>query len=351
MVPASSSSHSKPREQDPGVAVAVDSPRRTESLDFVKGFLVLGMVVFHSINYFSHQYSWLLAYFRFVSGGFILVSGYIVTAVYAPRWHKSRRAVSSRLFGRGLKLIALFTLLNLGINALALSNFNTVQFGLEQFRERFIEIYGAGNGKYAAFEILLPIGYLLLLSPLALWSNSYPWVPVLMGLAGLVLSALLPGWRLHNANLLLVGYLGMLLGTIAAPSQLSTGKHLPIMAALFALSALAMPFLKTAFLGYLWYTAVALKTAMDACAAVSRPGCLKQLIVALGQNVLFCYLAHILLLQLIFRLLWSNAQSPWPAIAIVILGTSTILAILTRIATLVRRKSHLADRAYRLVFT
>src|SRR4051812_1972790 len=49
---------------------------RNEVLDSIKGLLVLGMVVFHSINYFAYEYRPLLPYIRFVSGGFVIISGY-----------------------------------------------------------------------------------------------------------------------------------------------------------------------------------------------------------------------------------------------------------------------------------
>jgi uncharacterized membrane protein len=61
---------------------------RDVTLDLVKGVLVVIMVVYHAMNIFStagpHEY----AYVRFVSGSFILMSGYIVARFHEAQFNE-----------------------------------------------------------------------------------------------------------------------------------------------------------------------------------------------------------------------------------------------------------------------
>src|SRR5215468_3492974 len=59
---------------------------RDLTLDVVKGALVVVMVVYHAMNVFSTAGADEYAYVRFVSGSFILMSGYIVARFDGPRF-------------------------------------------------------------------------------------------------------------------------------------------------------------------------------------------------------------------------------------------------------------------------
>ena len=50
---------------------------RNAPLDFVKGLLVIAMVVYHEMNYFSTAGPEGFGHVRFVTGSFIFISGYI----------------------------------------------------------------------------------------------------------------------------------------------------------------------------------------------------------------------------------------------------------------------------------
>ncbi len=138
---------------------------RDLTLDLVKGALVVLMVVYHAMNIFStagpHEY----AYVRFVSGSFVLMSGYIVARFHEARFKADWRGTSRRLVVRGLKLLMLFTLLNLLINLTGIGNPNKVQLGIQRFMSTLFEVYVAGEPAHASFQILLPIAYLLVAAP------------------------------------------------------------------------------------------------------------------------------------------------------------------------------------------
>lgn len=95
---------------------------RDLTLDLVKGALVVVMVVYHAMNIFSTAGPDEYAYVRFVSGSFILMSGYIVARFHEARFKADRRSTSRRLVVRGLKLLMLFTLLSLLINLMGKGN-------------------------------------------------------------------------------------------------------------------------------------------------------------------------------------------------------------------------------------
>src|SRR5207244_8569494 len=82
---------------------AVGCIGRDNALDFVKGALVVFMVVYHSMNILSTAGPEAFGYVRFVSSSFILLSGYIIARVYAGRFRMDRAGTSKRLITRGLK--------------------------------------------------------------------------------------------------------------------------------------------------------------------------------------------------------------------------------------------------------
>jgi len=71
---------------------------------------------------------------------------------------------ASRAIWRSLKLIALFSVLNIVINSLLNHNYNGAEFGINRFRHELGSIYLGGNKRAASFEILLPIAYAQLIA-------------------------------------------------------------------------------------------------------------------------------------------------------------------------------------------
>ena len=155
----------------PTITPAVDPWRtgvRDETLDMVKGLLVIGMLVIHagnlSIETAENRYLVYPTLLGFVSGSWLLISGYIIGLRYRLMFHADPRAVSTRLFGRGWRLLAIFIASNLVLGNLSLP-----------------ACYGAGNPERCdlwhvlvegdptqAFEVLLGIAYTLIFAPLVL---------------------------------------------------------------------------------------------------------------------------------------------------------------------------------------
>lgn len=308
------------------------------------------MVVFHAINYYAVDLSPLLLYLRFVSGGFIFMSGYVITTFYATKWITNPSRVVGRLLVRGFKLVALFTLINLAIAALSVRNFNEIEFGLPQFVDRAFDIYLVGSGKHAAFEILLPIGYLLMLSPLVLWLKRWR-LALVAGLGVAVGLSLVLRMQLNNQALLIVGFAGMLLGLFLSPGRLGSAYDLRYSAPGVLAAVLLLPWLRFRLGGYLLYVALMLKGLADAGAALPAQSLFRRTVVFCGEYVLFCYLAHILILQSIFRLLWPHRDSSMGSLLLIVALAAVLMVGSARVVAWGRGQLNCVDRVYRYVFT
>src|SRR5688572_13891663 len=88
----------------------ISTPPRLAFLDITKGILVVLMVVYHSLNY-TNQYHLGFRYLSFLPPCFILITGFLLSTVYARRYEAGDRRLVGRLVVRGVKLFTLFTCL------------------------------------------------------------------------------------------------------------------------------------------------------------------------------------------------------------------------------------------------
>ena len=200
-------------------------PKRTSSdrilaLDFTKGALVLIMVLYHWINYFI-GFDWpYYRYLRFLTPSFIFVSGFLISNVYLSRYNIADRQLSKRLLTRGLKLLAIFVILNAARAVLFAKSHPGIAAGYELDSKTLATIFLTGNtltatSKTVAFYILVPISYLLLLSavlifPYKLCKHTFHLVCAIF-LCG-ILALDLKGFQSSNLEFVTVGLLGLLAG-------------------------------------------------------------------------------------------------------------------------------------------
>src|SRR5262249_39457158 len=97
----------------PTIALATLPTRgRIASFDFIKGPLVLVMVLYHWLNYFvGLQWSG-YRYLRFLTPSFIFITGFLVSYIYLAKYSYDDPRLRRRLVRRGGKLLLLFVLLN-----------------------------------------------------------------------------------------------------------------------------------------------------------------------------------------------------------------------------------------------
>ena len=258
-----------------------------------------------------------------------------------------------RLIARGLKLLVLFTLLNVTANILFSRSYRGTMPGVEAFITNAAAIYMLGNAK-ASFGVLLPISYLLILSAgifLARQVHNYS-VHLICAASFLSVSLLdLYQFPSQNLSFIAIGILGMVFGLYPIQKINNWAKYPGTVACLNV-----GYFLATSIWGvryYLQVIGVCLSVLLIYVAGVRTAACggLRGTIILLGKYSRFGYIVQIGLLQL---LLWGcNAinMNIWTVWISSFFGAFTLTIITVRMADYIRTRSHIVDWMYRVVFS
>lgn len=332
------------------MSAPVSSSPRLASLDIAKGLFVLAMVFYHSLNY-SSEYFLAFRYLSFLPPSFIFIAGYLVIALYPNRYQADTGRMYRRLIVRGLRLILIFSLLNLG--GLVLTGSHHPLDVPAVMLENAADIFVIGSGRHAIFEVLLPIGYFLMISPLVLWVHGRGRLP-LLALGGLSLAG--TAWLNHcgvssgNLNLLAAGVLGASVAPFVRLEHLTGGR--------LKLAVLAGAFAAYEIIGRAWGhvfeiqilgSTIAVFLFLAIAQSVPVGGWTMRRLIVLGQYSLLGYILQIAVLQVILRL--AGRPEPWSAAFFAwMIVTLVAMTLLVEATQILRLKSHLADRAYRLVF-
>jgi peptidoglycan/LPS O-acetylase OafA/YrhL len=323
--------------------------QRLPALDFTKGALVLVMVLYHWLNYFVGPQGLFYVYLRFLPPSFICITGFLISHVYLSKYRITDARLPRRLAVRGLKILGMFVLLNAAISGLIRGSFDNFSVAVLE------SIYVSGNmasGRAVAFFVLVPIGYLLLLSAGLLIACRY-FKPVFHLVCVLCLLAIfvlnLNGYKSGNLDLLTIGLLGISIGYLPMDKLNRAFRHpytlmVAYLAYLAAITAWEVPYpllivgvLLTLMLIYLLGT-----VSGDA-------GRVQRSIILLGKYSLVGYIAQIAILQLLRRTLpmeltaWSLGASFVTAIALTLITVEAI--------DRARAKAPLVNRLYNAVFS
>lgn len=334
----------------------LESGGRIIALDFTKGALVLFMILYHWLNYFVSPVGWFYNYLRFITPSFVFISGFLVTNLYLARYSIEDRSLRFRLLERGLKLLVLFTMLNIAVGLLVSrlhppGTIGAVR-GVEAFLQDAVDVYVIGNGKVAAFQILVPISYVLIFSGVLTMAGRF-FQPALMICAvviGVVIASL-DYFNLWSGHLfcLGVGILGLVIGNISLQS-IEKLREFPIAIACAYVVYLAT--ISAAEVSYLLQVVGAVLSLL--CVYLLAPrgngeGLLLRRIVTLGKYSLFAYLVQIALLQLLRASLRHSDLGP-SYLLVSFIGSFALTILAVEVLNFVRFKSCLADRLYRYVF-
>ena len=333
------------------MGIKAPTKERIGAIDFTKGILVIFMVVYHSLNY-SAYFSLGFKFFSFLPPSFIFLAGFLITNVYTRKYSVSKTQTTIRLLVRVIKLVVLFTALNLAISAVFSRNYNGRPMDIWHYLDRLFEIYVTGTERTVSFEVLLPIGYLLLFSPVFLAISSYS--KKIFGLGLLLFFALAwhATWQNNSAInpiLMAAGLMGMLFGTVEKSRLAEAARWWILLAAINAIYLTAAYYEPPSFLGQVLGTCTSLMLIFALGCLIGNGGWLYSRIIALGNYSLFSYIFQIALLQLTVRsfpILSSAAIGFW----LLFLSTLLIMAIAVESLDYLRARLPLADRAYRLVF-
>ena len=341
------------RKQFPTVqALPVKNPQtsapRLDFLDTAKGVLVLLMVVYHALNY-TNQLHLSFRYLSFLPPSFILITGFLISVVYFPRYVAGASGFWIRLLTRGGKLLLLFTALNV-VAQYVRSPVYGQSIGLDGFFGRWHEIFVLGAGPTAAFEVLLPIAYLLVLSPALIWlAHANATLLTAVAAALVAACALLDatGHALANANLISAGLVGMVAGRVLPHPEL-LGRPLAL-----SLVAYALYFPASLAVGYVYIVqllgaAIALVLICSVSLRLDGDAWWRRRLTRIGQYSLLSYITQIAILQVLSR--FVGRPDPLSSRAMLLyFGTLIIMAGIIELTDWLRKRARTVDTVYRVI--
>jgi len=283
------------------------APQRISALDFTKGALVLIMVLYHWINYFIGPQWEYYFYLRFLTPSFIFITGFMISNVYLSKYDAADRRLPRRLFTRGLKLLAIFVVLNIArIIIVPFLSTGVLGGSLLDPRNMFI-VFVSGNlsvisGKLVSFSILVPISYLLMLSgalmlPYRFYKYTFHLVCALLLLSVLTLYVI--GASSLNLEFVAIGMLGVLTGFLPIEKINSLVRHPYALAFAYLSYLVAITIWNVPF--PLLIVGVALSLMVIYLVGLSGAGFdrTKGEIILLGKYSLFGYISQIAILQIL----------------------------------------------------
>lgn len=328
---------------------------RDKGYDWVKGFLVAAMVVYHAMNVVTTASEEAYGYVRFVSGSFIFVTGLLLSRHVSAGFDRDPSGTTIKLVLRGFKLVTLFTVLNIAIQASGFGNSAKADRGVAGFLAQAAAVYLRGDGTIASFVILLPIGYLLIVAPFFLRvAGPGRAAKSVALLSATLLAGGLPQGGLGSsvAEFMVIGVAGLCVGALL-PNRAPAGKGWA--KAVMAVAGLAASVWLTAQLYFnlaLYAVCVALVIhfAYVWARQIDLDRASGQWVVLLGRCSLFGYIAQIVLIQFAARAL---GRPQWPLGVQAMLFMALILVLLLvacRGLEHARQRFSRVDRAYRWVF-
>ncbi len=325
---------------------------RNEALDFTKGSLVLLMVFYHWFNYFVSLESEVYRYLRFLTPSFIVITGFLVSSVYLARYGSISTKTSVRLLQRGTKLLVLFTLLNLVASLIVQQNYNGAPvLGVTAFFRNAYEIYVTGNGR-AAFDVLVPISYFLILAPLILLLAQ--WLKLSLHLvagAALVTTTVAGVMGLSSINLELftMALLGLSLGMLPATAFAGMLRRPVILVVAYGVYLAALTRWNVVFPVQVAGVCLSLLLIYSAGLSLGSAGAFQSQVVLLGRYSLFAYIMQVAILQLLRRLSRGNDLHA-VGLAAVLLAAAAATWVSIRVLDAIRGRASTVDRLYRAVF-
>jgi hypothetical protein len=345
-----------PRVAAPRTASAPKT-QRISALDFTKGTLVLIMVLYHWINYFVGPEWEYYRYLRFLTPSFIFVTGFMISNVYLSKYATDDPHLSKRLFIRGLKLLAVFLVLNLArIYIMPALGTGVVPQNLLDVRNMFI-IFVSGNapvvgGKLMSFSILVPISYLLMISgvlmlPFKFYRHTFHAVCAFF-LMSIVVCGFV-GVESPYLELITIGMIGVLSGFVPIAAINDFVRHPYMLAFAYVCYTVAITIWNVPFA--LQMVGVPLSLMVIYLVGISRSddGKIRGEIVLLGKYSLFGYISQIAILQVLAASL-RHANFGFLLLSVSFVAAFALTIISVEAVDRLRARVARIDKLYRTVF-
>jgi peptidoglycan/LPS O-acetylase OafA/YrhL len=337
--------------EDHSKAVINSPANRNEAIDFTKGALVLFMVLYHWLIYFLGPFGLIFRYLRFLPPSFIFITGFLISNAYLAKYKITDPRLPKRLVLRGLKVLGVFVFLNLLISFL-FTGFRTLNGA--NFFAVFVtgNVFVAGFGKAAAFYILVPISYLLLLSALLLivcrfYRHTFYVVCLLCVVGNFVLN--FEGIASPNLELLTIGLLGLIFGYTPIDKINAFLKYPYLIVGAYLCYAVTITFRDPNYPLQIAGVCLTLMVIYLVGTSISKPATVRNQIILLGRYPLFGYIVQIAILQILRRSLHDfDLETGLLTLSFVAAVALTVLAVFA--ADRVRARSLFIDRFYKSIF-
>jgi len=338
--------------------MANSRPQRNPALDFTKGALVLFMVLYHWLNYFISADGDFYRYIRFVTPAFIFITGFLISNVYLAKYELSDSRLPKRLLQRGLKILAIFVVLNMVISLLlSRSHDGRILFSLFSASNLFaIYVTGntviAGSGKLAAFYVLVPISYLLVLSAgLLILGRFFKYVfeAAFVLSLGSIIALDLAGFKSANLELLTIGLLGVLFGYIPIDRINRFVRHPYPLVGAYLCYLIAITFWNAVY--PIQVVGVCLSVALIYLVGSKEgePGRGRRHVNLLGSYSLFGYIIQIAILQILYRGL-RHVNLGTEALILSFFAAFALTMISVEVVDRLRARSTVVDKLHKAVF-
>ncbi|MGA2251808.1 hypothetical protein [Terracidiphilus sp.] len=343
----------------PELPATASSPKaqRIHALDFTKGALVLIMVLYHWINYFIGIQWKYYFYLRFLTPSFIFITGFLISHIYLSKYSAKDPSLWKRLVTRGLKLVAIFFVLNLARNLVVpLLGTGTVGQGFLSLANLFI-VFVSGNlptfgTKLVSFSILVPISYVLILSgllifPFRRYRRTFH-IACLVLLASIATLEIF-GYVSYNLEYVAIGMMGVLSGFMLIEMLNNVTRHLWILAVAYAGYAIAITVWNVSFPLLVAGVILNLLVLYVIGAYGNDTGLAKNEVILLGKYSLFGYISQVAILQALSagfqRMHLGFAALPVSFLAALVLTIASVEAI-----DRARARFTSVNRLYKAVF-
>ncbi len=331
--------------------------QRIAALDFTKGALVLIMVLYHWINYFIGPQWPYYFYLRFLTPSFIFITGFMISHVYLAKYDAADPRLPNRLFVRGLKLMAIFIVLNLArVLIVPLLHTGTLVENPLDVRNIFT-VFVSGNlsvvsGKLVSFSILVPISYLLMFSGALMFPYRfyrYTFYVVCVALFSSILILGLIGAQSQNLEFVTIGMLGLLTGFMPIAAINDFVRHPYKLAFVYGCYMIAISIWNVPFPLLIVGVYLSLMVIYLVGARGSEFGTTRSEVILLGKYSLFGYISQMVILQIL------SAGSHFVHLGVAVLGISFVAALALTIVSVevvdrARARTASIDRLYKIVF-
>jgi len=325
---------------------------RIATFDFVKGALVLTMVLYHWLNYyFGIQWPG-YRYIRFLTPSFIFISGFLIShvslrATYASDHARFRR----RLFGRAAKLLIVFVALNVFADLTVGSRLDLRDSDPAMLLTTAYGVFISANGR-AAFDILVTIAYFLMLVPIVVGLARRMRLS-LMAMAMAILTVVAVWGFTARTNphieLLAIGLLGLAVGARRSNAFEAGRQHWVILVLAYLCYLWAITRWNVLFPLQVVGVCLSLAAIYSIAEAWGTDRRISRQIVLLGEYSLLSYVVQIAVLQLL-RAAFRGFQPTGAALALPLIVTVVATVVIIELADRMRPRSRAFDRLYRTVF-